>query len=112
MIKLIKPQGNKMKRVTISMPDSVHEKISKYSEDHGVSFSKACSHLSAIGITSKSSDDLSDLVMNCFHANNVHCYMTGNFNIPESVIKRSISHAISGVKEPGPLPEFAEIVGA
>ena len=115
MIKLIKPQVNKMKRVTISMPDSIHEKITKYSEDHSVSFSKACSHLSAIGFTSRTSDDLSRIIVGHLSLNNVNFFMTGNFTVPESVIQRAISYSISTSDKSdqnSPLTEFAEIVGA
>jgi len=101
-----------MKRVTISMSDSVHKKITEYAENHDVSFSKACSHLAAIGQFTSTADDASDLVMNHLIENNIKFYMVGNFDVPNSVIKRSMSHAISGSSEESPLIEFAKIVGA
>lgn len=101
-----------MKRVTISMSDSAYEKISAYASLKDVSFSKACSHLACIGETSKTADDLAKIIMSDFMSNHIHHYMEGNFNVPCTVIKRSISHSISGSKEDSPLVEFAKIVGA
>jgi hypothetical protein len=101
-----------MKRVTISMSDSAYEKISSYASLKEVSFSKACVHLASIGESSKTASDLTNVIMRDFEANNIFHCMSGNFNVPNSVIQRSISRSISGSNEASPLVEFAKIVGA
>ena len=101
-----------MKRSTICMSDADYSTISMYSKSFNISFSKACTILALRGITSKSSCELSEKLMDDLDENNVGYFVQGNFSIPRSVMKRAIESSFDEVVENEPLVEFRQIVGA
>lgn len=100
-----------MKRITISLSDNLHAHILSYAKANSLTISGAVCVLTRRGINEKTPKELSELVMNRFHDNNVHCFIEGSFTVPEEVISDSIEQAIDESQFDS-LSVFAHAVGA